>query len=85
MKFTILALALALLHKAEAFLTKPDAPGGPDLYRKLRRVRPCSSEAASHAFWRRKRFQIRAVSHCRAKHGTSPVRIPRNGLRSSIL
>ena len=85
MKFTILALALALLHKAEAFLTKPDAPGGTDLYRKLRRVRPCSSEAASHAFWRRKQFEVRAVCHRREKHGTGPVRKPRNVLRSLIL
>jgi hypothetical protein len=41
-------------------------------------------EAASRAFWRKKRFEVRAVRHRRAKHATSPVRIRRNALLSLI-
>ena len=72
-------------EKLKAFVTKPDSPDKTDLYRKLRRVRPCNTEAATHAFWRRKQFEVRDVCHRRAKHGTSQVRISRNALRSSIL
>lgn len=77
-------VCVAQASEKKAFVTEPGAFTETNLYRKLRRVRLCSSEAASHAFWRRKQFEVRAVCHRRAKRGTSPVRIPRNALRSSI-
>jgi hypothetical protein len=45
------------------------------LYQKLRRIRRCSSEVASRAFWQMTRFGLCGFSHL-AKPGLAPVRSP---------
>jgi hypothetical protein len=54
------------------------------LYRRLRRIRPCRSEAASHLVWRKKRSALRAACHYPARHATSQVRRRHNAWLSLI-
>jgi len=53
------------------------------LYQRLRRIRGCSGEVASRAFWQMMRFELGGFPHL-AKPVSAPVRIRRSASRSLI-
>jgi hypothetical protein len=74
----------AILSKIPTVAKKQLAKDDAGLYRKSRRILPCSNEAASHVVPRTKQFGTRVYYRYSAKIAITRVRRRRSDLRSSV-